>query len=207
MPGDPEETELLNIAIVPPSPVASQIIELSTLTKALGGLFDLGDEGRVPHMTVFMARFPSNRVASVRTRLADVLRRCERVKLRQAGYLLTAGNFYEVSYELEEALVRTQTMVAAAVQSLRYRPGDPVREEYFGPYSPTQQVNAELHGYDLMGSSYRPHITITRFPAAVAPPELPRAPADLSFVVDRIGLYRADPLGAATDRLYLATLD
>ncbi len=84
-----------------------------------------------------------------------------------------------------------------AVQDVRYAPGNPVVEQYFGRYSDEQRENAETYGYDLAGDLYRPHITITRFMSLPDPTVLPRSSQDLSFAIRGIGLFVADDQGAA----------
>jgi len=197
------DSVLLNVAILPPPAVSSPIIALSRELAGHGGLFTLDGVDRMAHMTVYMARFPAAAVPALVARLTALTANMARVHLEQCGYFATAGNYYEVSYTLTDDLVAVQSATSDALADLRYRPGDPVVEPYFEPYTPAQRANAEATGYDLAAALYRPHISITKFDH---PPEhTPAAAGDLSFELDTLGLFIADDWGAA--RRQLATFD
>jgi len=194
---------LLNVAILPPPVVSAPVLALSRELASSGGLFTLDGVDRVAHMTVYMARFPSGAVPALVARLTALTANMARVRLEQCGYFVTAGNYYEVSYTLTDALAAVQCATYDALADLRYRPGDPVVEAYFKPYTPAQRANAERTGYDLAATLYRPHISITKFDH---PPEhTPTAPGDLSFELATLGLFVADDWGCA--RHQLATFD
>jgi hypothetical protein len=79
---------------------------------------------------------------------------------------------------------------------LRFSPGRPPVEEYFGTYTNEQRINASNTGYDLAGKLYRPHITITRFNDTPDENALPKLDLNLSFTAEAIGLFEADDMGA-----------
>lgn len=194
----PSETLLLNLAIIPPGPVASIALDLSSQALSKGGIFCLDGATRFAHMTLYMARFHRHQVATVIAESARLLHGVSQQFMRHTGYFVTAGRYYEISYARTPDLMTMHEMVAYSLAPFRYSPGRPHREGYFGAYSEEQQVNAREWGYDLVGSMYRPHITITRFPEfANKRPELPKASNGLSFTASQIGIFEADELGAA----------
>jgi hypothetical protein len=111
---------------------------------------------------------------------------------------VTQGNYYEISYHRSKDFLSAQKFIGNSVAPFRYRPGRPLVEPFFEPYSSRQKKNAEMWGYDLFGDLFRPHITLTRFAPGhqIARPE---SAADLSFLVERVALLRADEDGAATN--------
>jgi hypothetical protein len=193
-------TTLLNVAILPPDPASAEAASLSDQLHRRGGLFRIDGLRRFAHLTVYMARFATSDVGPVLEKTATLLAAQRPFPVRHTGYHLTAGDYYEVSYERSAALMSLHETVVDGLRGLRFSPGAPVVEEYFGPYSPEQRRNAETTGYDLAHDLYRPHVTITRFAGR---PEiaLPTAATDLSFPATTIGLFTADPLGAVTKNL------
>ena len=196
------ESLLLNVAIIPPDRVTDEAIELSEKAYALGGLFELNRTTRFPHVTIFMARFSRSEIDAVRGILATMVPTLEEQALSHCGYHVSENKYYEISYVKTSGLERTQGMIARELRELRYAPGNPVIEDYFGEYSGDTKESAEKWGYDLFGHQYRPHLTLTRFPAESQidlQASLPASPNDLSFSLSNIGLFRADELGAARE--------
>jgi hypothetical protein len=192
------ETLLLNLAIIPPDPVASVAHDLSSQALPKGGIFCLDGVTRFAHMTLYMARFHQHQVTTLIAESNRLVYRIRRQFIQHVGYFVTAGRYYEVSYARTPDLLAMHEVVAHLLAPFRYSPGRPHREKYFGAYSKEQQVNAREWGYDLVGSLYRPHITITRFSESTNKgPKLPKASNSLSFMASQIGLFEADDLGAA----------
>ncbi len=87
--------------------------------------------------------------------------------------------------------------VVQAVKRYRYKPKAPEYESFWGAYEDQQQKYAKQTGYDLAYDLYRPHITLTRYKEGRTPAEFPAFPqADLSFMLPKIALYKADANGA-----------
>ena len=153
-------------------------------------------------MTIYMARFSRSKIDAVREILSATVAIFEEVILDHNGYYVTPINYYEISYAKDLRLERMQEVIAKNLHMLRYAPGDPIIENYFGNYVGDTKKNAEVWGYDLIGDLYRPHVTLTRFPAkSRIDPQvpLPESPDDLSFPLSSIGLFRADDMGAARE--------
>lgn len=194
------ETALLNVAIIPSDDVASDVALLSRDLQRHGGIFEIDNTNRFAHLTIYMARFSSDKLHMVQQALSD-LTQLRQMALQHTGFHLTPGDYYEVSYNRTPELLALHTAITHALSSMRYSPGSPIREEYFGIYSPEQQRNAENCGYDLADDLYRPHITITRLGGKPVLSTLEALDDDLSFQAVEIGLFLADNLGAATKRI------
>jgi hypothetical protein len=199
------DTLLLNVAIVPSDDVAKSVGIVSKELRRFEGVFEIDGIDHFAHLTLYMARFAKSMVPEVRSAISSVVGSLGPIDLVQFGYLLTDSNYYEVSYRKSPAVVLAQSALTARLCDLRFSPGDPLYEDYFGEYSKAQRANAEQYGYDLAGGLFRPHITLTRFGNSVREKLLPTAGVDLSFRARRIGLFQADSLGAAS-RL-MATFD
>ncbi|MFL6123749.1 2'-5' RNA ligase family protein [Actinophytocola sp.] len=189
-------TTLLNVAVAPPAPVVGAVVEMSRELAGRGGLFELDNHSRHPHLTLYMARFDIGNLDEIRARLRDAVRGVRPFRVVHCGYHVTPGNYHEISYTRDETLCGVHEKITNALRGRRYSPGRPVVEDYFGEYSAAQQANARDVGYDLAGELYRPHITLTRVKEGVTAEPL-AVRADLSFTASTVGLFEADRLGAA----------
>jgi hypothetical protein len=198
------DTTLLNVAILPTYSTSEEVEHLSAKLQALGGLFRIDGRERFAHLTLYMARFANSDIDSIMDRTADFMESYRSLSLRHVGYFLTPGNYYEASYAKTDRLLSSHESLVDTLRPLRFSPGRPVKEKYFEPYSSQQRAYAEETGYDLAKALYRPHITISRF-AENPGHDLPVASRDLSFKATKIGLFKADPLGAVTDPLAVWT--
>jgi 2'-5' RNA ligase len=203
--GSTEETALFNLAIIPPTSTAREIIRLSAQAAARGGTFSVDGLSKRPHLTVYMARFEARSVDQLIGRLEELFEESRSIDLSCNGYYVTPGGYYEISYERTSALLALHEDAIACLSPLRFSAGNPVVEEYFAPYSEEQQHRAGEFGYDLSFDLYRPHITLTRFRSLV-PVELPTADIDLSFAAFQVGLFEADHLGAIGKNISTWTL-
>jgi hypothetical protein len=196
----PEPSTVLNIAALPSPAVGDVVRTMSSDLCDRGGMFAVDDKPRRAHLTLYMARFPDAEIAVLRDLAAKAVDGAGRIAAEHVGFHVTPGNYYEISYARSADLLGLHLHLMETLSVLRYSPGRPVVEEYFGPYSPAQREKAEKWGYDLAEELYRPHITVTRFPGR-PPGELARPAADLSFGIDRIGLFRVDRFGSTLELL------
>jgi hypothetical protein len=188
-------TLLINVAVIPPSTIVDELAALSVELRDRGGRYALNGTSHRAHLTVYMARFHRTSVARIRAMFLDVGSAVGPGRMVHSGYHLTDGNYYEASYVRSADLMAAHRSMRDSLAPLRFSPGKPVVEDYFGPYTAAQKDNAERYGYDLAENLYRPHITITSFSERPAVP-LPTARADLSFAATQLGLFIADRTGA-----------
>lgn len=189
-------TSVFNVAVVPPESICGEVASLSRQATALGGLFEVDNSARRPHLTLYMSRMSYNQLGTLLKRVKEVISRHRPIHLRHTGYLLTSSNYYEVSYANNSALMSLHNGLVEALHDLRYSPTRPIREEFFGDYSLEQRNNVRLWGYDLVGSLYRPHVTITKFSEPPNRP-LPEGRHRLSFRASVVGVFTADQNGSA----------
>lgn len=195
---DMEHTVLLNVSLLPTTSVAERLIQCSERLRDIG-IFVLNPETRIPHLTLYMARFPVSAVDRVAQLLVSTLAEAEPLELLSEGWFRTSGNYLEVGYAPTTHLRDLQDAVIARIASLRFIPAsyDSYFEDYFGAYSGDQQRNVRDCGYDLAGDSFRPHVTVTRVRdgAALDVSTLPRSDG-YSFYAETAALVEADRLGA-----------
>jgi 2'-5' RNA ligase len=193
----PGNSTLLNVCIIPDEHVSNKLITVSKSLKSEETIFTLG-EGFLPHMTVYMARYPNDIINAMFEATEQTLKDLTSIICIHSGYFLTEGRYLEASYRKSESLLDLQELLIKHDSKFRLNPGSPFREAYFAPYSFDQQKNAEQTGYDLAGKLYRPHISLTRYRQDGVPTMFPSIPAlDLSFSMSKICIYKADENGQA----------
>ena len=204
MSNKPERSTLLNVCVIPSEDAGKRCVELSQLLKSDGTMFVLDGKSKFAHMTVFMFRVSDDTVQSVVEAVAKVLASQTSFLCQQAepGFFMTKGRYYEVSYQKTPEFVALHESLITALSPLRINPGNPYEEGYFTPYTDEQKQNAKETGYDLAHKLFRPHITLTRYFEGKVPetePALP--PADLSFQLGKVCVFKADDNGAVYEKL------
>jgi hypothetical protein len=193
----PPKSTIINICIMPSAKVCSQCVQLSQSLKSEGTIFTLDGINRFAHMTVFMARFADSEVPNVLQVTEQALSDIPAFLCEHTGYFMTAGRYLEVSYRKSVEFIALHELFINVLSRYRFNPGNPVEEDYFAPYTEEQRQNAKETGYDLAHNLYRPHITLTRYKEGCLPEIFPGfAPAKLSFMLNEIGVYKADNNGA-----------
>jgi 2'-5' RNA ligase len=199
------ESLLINVAIIPPAHASEVIVDLASRLPEDAPL-RVDGTNFAAHLTLYMARFDARNIELVLSHVLRSLAREHAFAVRQIGFNVTAGRYYEVSYERSRRLMRIHRAVTRTLSDLRYRPGKPRRESYFEPYSHDQQRHAARTGYDLSGRLYRPHITIGRLAREGTETSIPHSTRSLSFRAEKVGIFRADENGAAQEVLEAHTL-
>lgn len=198
----PENSTIINVCIIPPEKVGMQCVNMSQSFKSPDTLFVLDGKDAFAHMTVYMARVADNKISDVIIAVANALEGIERFACDHAGYFMTEGRYLEASYRRSAPFMALQEALIAKVSPHRLNPGNPFEEAYFTPYTPIQQQNAKETGYDLAGSLYRPHVTLTRYHEGRVPEEFTAfPPAKLSFVLAKMCVYKANDNGAVYEKL------
>lgn len=196
----PSGTELLNISVAVPTELTGLLILASAEAAGKSGLFTLGRTSNVPHLTLFMTRFPADARAHVVEAVQTVAQRKIAPTLNHIGYNSTDGGYFEALYQSTTKLRNLQTELAVALQPLTTRISHTYRESYYGPFTQSQQTSVRLYGYDLMGELFRPHVTLTRFPEKADTTDLASrmpAPGRLSFRATSLQVAVADTNGSA----------
>ncbi len=198
----PENSTIINICIIPPKNIGKKCVQLSQSLKSEDTMFVLDGKNKFAHMTVFMARFNNNEIAHIINTVEKKLGNIKSFLCQHTGYFMNQGRYFEASYLKSKEFITLHKLITDSLKALRINPGNPFEEGYFTPYTAKQQQNAQETGYDLAYNLYRPHITLTRCQEGKVPEKLPELePFDLSFRLDKIGVYKADDNGAIYEKL------
>lgn len=198
----PKDSVIINVCVIPSKDVGNQCVELSQSLKSDSAMFVLDGESKFAHMTVFMARFANSEISNVLNGTEKALKSAISFLCEHTGYFMTAGRYLEVSYRKSQEFIDLHELLINNLKNYRINPNNPFEEGYFAPYTAKQQQNAKKTGYDLAHNLYRPHITLTRYKEGEIPKMFPGlAPAQLSFQIDKICVYKADDNGAVYEKL------
>ena len=184
----------VNVALKPPRDVTEQLVQLAEdLLPAAHSVFRTGDHHSIPHLTLYMGVFRPQDVEIVLRRIASVPPGAATVSCAAQAISVTAGGYLEVGYAKSAELGRAQLAVAGAVRDLAQPVAMP------GHVTPTddQRRNLTRYRYELVGDSFRPHVTLGRLAADASVALHDRPLAALSFVPDGFVVCEADEHGAA----------
>ena len=198
----PKNSAIINVCVIPEASVGDRCVELSQALKSNGTMFALDGKSKFAHMTVFMARFANSEVLNVLAAVEKTLSSVSSFPCEHAGYFMTAGRYLEASYRKAGAFMSLHELLIDSLKGFRINPGSPFEEGYFTPYTDEQRRNAEETGYDLAHNLYRPHVTLTRYKEGEVPEVFPGfKPANLSFQLSTVCVYKADDNGAVYEKL------
>jgi 2'-5' RNA ligase len=191
------QTAILNISLLPSLTVAERLIRESAALET-DALFTLNAATRIPHLTLYMARFDGRDLLRASDLAAEVFCQAPPVSVDSLGLHRTSGNYVEFLYKPTMELAMLHSAIVSALAPLRFIPGDftAYREEYFGPYTGEQRSNVESVGYDLAHELFRPHITLARLSSDVALTPNVTLDGDYAFVAKSGAAFEADELGA-----------
>ncbi len=198
----PKDSVIINVCVIPSQDVGNQCVQLSQSLKSESTMFVLDGKSKFAHMTVFMARFTNDEISNVLNATEKTLKNVDSFLCEHTGYFMTAGRYLEASYRKSKEFMDLHELLINELKNFRINPNDPFEEGYFTPYTEEQQKNAKETGYDLAHNLYRPHITITRYKKNEVPKVFPAfTPAELSFQLNKVCVYKADDNGAVYEKL------
>ncbi|MET8090223.1 hypothetical protein [Micromonospora sp. NPDC005220] len=121
-------------------------------------VFRIGEDGRHPHLTLYMAEFEPWALDAVLARVAGAARHATGVACAGQSLACTAGGYVEIGYAKTGALLGQQFEIADRLRDLAL----PVPMPPHLTPTDDQRRNLELYRYELMGDSFRPHVTLGR---------------------------------------------
>jgi 2'-5' RNA ligase len=184
----------INVALQPPDDVTARLTRLAEdLLPAADAVFRTGDQGSIPHLTLYMGEFEPADVPVVLKRISSVPSSTVVISCDAQGITCTAGGYLEIAYAKTEALTRAQATVAGTVRDL----AQPVAMPRHVTPTEDQQRNLEAYRYELVGDSFRPHVTLGRLATDAGVMLGDRPWSTLSFAPKGLVVAEADEHGAA----------
>jgi 2'-5' RNA ligase len=192
----------LNVALEPSATVAARLAHLAAEVLPAGSVFRIGEDGRHPHLTLYMAEFEPSALDAVLARVAGAARDAAGAACAGQSLACTAGGYVEIGYAKTAVLLGQQFEIADRLRDLALPVPMPLH------LTPTedQRRNLESHRYELMGDSFRPHVTLGRLAPEGRASLFDAGFPGFSFVPAALMVAIADDQGAARHIVLRAAL-
>lgn len=165
--------ELYDIALYPPAPIRARAIAINKKLVAKGGLFSLGTETRVPHMTLYVARFGRAELAGVKKTLKQLAAEVPTFQTFPTGYK-TKNTWAHMWYRKDASLRKLRRVL---INTMRAH-----------------------HPYDV-SHYFVPHITLTKFGHEPRNTPIDIPSEDFSFTATHIGLFELGEYGTCKKQI------
>jgi 2'-5' RNA ligase len=181
-----------NIVIDASASVATSAREVSRFaSQEIGGtFFELDDTLHIPHLTLLHIALEESVLPQVALMLESIAENFEPFLLRQDKYRLVDTRWLDMSYQIDEPLMKLHQAILAIIAPLRVRTEEGEQTEDWSDLSPERQENLELYGSSEVGRLYRPHLTLTRFRESREESLLEELPTpEFSFIASSLDIY------------------
>lgn len=187
-----------NIVIDASEGVADSAREVSgfAMKHLSGACFELDKTSHIPHLTLLHIALEESVLPQVILMLKSITENFEPFLLRHATYRLVDGRWLDMSYEIDEPLMKLHQAILAIIAPLRVRTPEGEQKEEWSDLSPERQENLELYGSAEVARLYRPHLTLTRFAEHQEESLLESLPTpDFSFTASSLDIYELGEYG------------
>lgn len=204
-----EQTLPVDVVLLPESSQAAEAVRCSELLASQGTLTTLDDQNFYAHASLYMFQASVDRLAEITEVLQTLATKYDVQELAQAGYYYLDNGpgkgYVDVMFERNATVDQLQLDVVAALNPLRAG----MRESDIAKMAEATGLkleNLQQYGYPAVGELFRPHITLTKFPAETEP-DLSVLPEPTAFTgkFTKIGLFEMGDNGTCIRPL--ATFD
>lgn len=194
-----------DIVLLPSEQQAKLAVEASQALSPQGALFTLDNQNFYAHASLYMFQMDTSNQDECIAALKSIAEQTAIQRLEQDGYVYTDSGFgkgyVDVTYKRNSEVDGLQDQVVAVFNTLRAG----MRERDIAKMADATGVkleNLQKYGYPAIGELFRPHITLTKFPAEIEP-DLTVLPSSEIFdgVFDRIGLFEMGPNGTCIRKI------
>ncbi len=170
----------LNIVLLPPTEITHTAIELSNLLQKNNGLFVLGEQKNIPHLSLYTTTFPKENLSKIQAELQAISKNIRPISLGESHYETNHDVWVSIAYGTTPELLELQKTIVEALDPLRTVTLDTTTP--FGYYNVGYAVDA-------------PHITLTKLPTKdlEAMNMLPTLPLDITAT--EIGIFETGEHG------------
>lgn len=187
-----------NIVIIPPADISQKAIRISRELKKEGGLFALNGKTNFPHSTILIQELPLKNLSKIRDALRDVSKKTKRISMKSLGVWTGGYGYVGVGYERSRELLLLQKRIIKAVNPLRENLQRKSTSKPTCTYTKHEVRNRLRYGHWFVGTSYSPHMTLTKFAESKDSEALLTLPEHFSFIADRIGLFTLGDYGTSS---------
>lgn len=199
-----------DIVLLPNSEQAQKAVNASQLLAPQGSLFTLDNEHYFAHASLYMLQMDSANQDDCIATLQEIAKQTNVQQLVQNGYFYQnrggGKGYVDISFERNSKVDSLQQQVLAAFNPLRAGMREKDKRK-MADASGVALENLQAYGYPSIGELFRPHITLTKFPADIEP-NLSVLPPETMFtgIFDRIGLFEMGDNGTCVRKIAEARL-
>lgn len=203
----PSETHTIpcDIVLLPNEDQANLAVKTSQLLSSQGSLFTLDNQGFYAHASLYMFQMSLDNQDTCLMALQRLARQTNVQQLKQGGYFyMDSGlgkGYVDVAFARNSEVDSLQAHVVEAFNDLRadMRESDKAK---MADATGLKLENLQKYGYPAIGELFRPHITLTKFPAEVEP-NLSVLPPSTIFtgIFDRVGLFEMGQNGTCIRKI------
>lgn len=204
---NPSESQTIpcDIVLLPSVEQSELAIQASRLLSPQGSLFSLDNNNFFAHASLYMFEMSLNNQDICITALQKIAEQTKIQQLNQDGYFYLDSGFgkgyVDVAFARNRQVNSLQDRVVAIFNRLRagMRESDKTK---MTDATGLKLENLQNYGYPAVGELFRPHITLTKFPAKIEP-NLTVLPSSTIFTGEftRIGLFEMGSNGTCIRKI------
>lgn len=207
--GDEQQGIPCDIVLLPEGLQLAEAVRCSELLAGQGALFTLDNEHFYAHASLYMFQMDVSRQAECESVLQEIASKFKTQELVQAGYYYLDNGpgkgYVDIMFERNVVADELQQTVVTAFNLLRagMRESDMAK---MADATGLKLENLQKYGYPAVGELFRPHVTLTKFPAETEP-DLSVLPSPTIFTgrFTKLGLFEMGENGTCIRRI--ATFD
>jgi len=204
------QTVPCDIVLLPSEEQSELALHASQLLSNQGSLFTLDNKNFYAHASLYMFQMNINTQENCLEALRQLAEKTSRQRLQQENYFYNNAGFgkgyVDIAFGRNEEADLLQNHIVTTFNSLRagMRESDKAK---MSDATGLKLENLQKYGYPAVGELFRPHITLTRFPAEIEP-DLSGLPDPTTFngEFDRIGLFEMGQNGTCIRKIGEFTL-
>lgn len=194
-----------DIVLLPNEEQSKLAIEASQLLSRQGSLFTLDNQNFYAHVSLYMFQMGIDTQDACIAALRQIAEQNDVQQLEQDGYFYQDSGFgkgyVDVAYARNGEADSLQESVVNVFNNLRadMRESD---KQKMTDATGLKLENLQKYGYPAIGELFRPHVTLTKFPAEIEP-DLTVLPPSAIFSGEftRVGLFEMGPNGTCIKKI------
>jgi len=194
-----------DIVLLPDDALSATALQCSQLLAGQGALFTLDNEHFYAHASLYQFQMGIANLAKCTDVLKKLAEAYSAQELTQAGYYYQDSGggkgYFDIALSRNPDVDHLQQAVLDAINPLRAGMRDSDKAK-MAEATGAKLENLQKYGYPSAGESFRPHITLTRFPLETEPDTSP-LPLPAVFVgkFTKIGLFEMGSNGTCIRKI------
>ncbi|MDP2598329.1 MAG: 2'-5' RNA ligase family protein [Candidatus Liptonbacteria bacterium] len=182
-----KKSSVLSIALYPPQKIRAKAINIAGGLRGKGAVFALDGKSYFPHINIYMAEFPEKNLRKIMKLLRSCVRKIKPFSMTASSIEAGGNGYVGVKYKISKRAAELQRDIIRTINPLRE---GLVYDAKGFKFSKPQLRNLKLYGYDNVGRSFHPHLSLARLKQPAKNVDIKTAAKDFLFTAGRIALFR-----------------